>query len=145
MWRDHYIPHCLDHTQLYPGVPEMLLALRDRGVRMGIVSNKPASPSERILEGLGIRDLFASVVGGDSTPARKPDPEPLRLAVERAGGSSRCVMMVGDSPNDIEGARRAGFVSCGVLWGIGRPEALRAAAPDHLVEAPDDVRAIAGA
>jgi phosphoglycolate phosphatase len=161
LWREHYLPHCLDETRLYPGIEAMLTSLIKAGVKLGIVSNKPVEPSERILAGLGIRAMFASVVGGDSTPSRKPDPGPLRLAVERAwtgwqsststststkmasghyGGNDVRVLMVGDSPNDIEGARRAGYASCGVLWGIGKPETIRAAAPDHLAATPDDVR-----
>ena len=52
------------------------------------------------------------------------------------------ILVVGDSPNDIEGARRAGYTSCGVLWGIGREEVIRAARPDHLARTPEEVRKI---
>lgn len=143
-WRAHYVAHCLDRTDLYPGVREMLGALARAGMTFGVVSNKPLAPSEMILSGLKIRDLFKVVIGGDSTPARKPDPEPLLLAAERAGVHPGRVLMVGDSPNDIEGARRAGCASCGVLWGIGPEEAVRGARPDYLARTPDEVCRAAG-
>ncbi len=82
-------------------------------------------------------------MGGDSTPKRKPDPAPLQFALEQMKIISKRVLVVGDSPIDIEAAKRAGYVSCGVLWGIGHQDAVRAAHPDHLARAPEDVQKIA--
>jgi 2-phosphoglycolate phosphatase len=139
--RPYYLDHCLDRTTLYPGIQGMLDALASiPGLRLGVVSNKPEGPSEKVLTGLGVRDRFAVVVGGDTTPARKPDPEPFRVAAEKAGVTGGRILVVGDSRNDIEGARRAGFASCGVLWGIGSPESVRDARPDHLAVSPEDVQ-----
>jgi phosphoglycolate phosphatase len=104
-----------------------------------VVSNKPEVPSEKVLAGLGVRDRFSVVVGGDTTKARKPDPEPFRYAAERCGVAEGRILVVGDSPNDIEGARLAGFKSCGVLWGIGTPDAVRSAIPDYTAARPPDV------
>jgi phosphoglycolate phosphatase len=141
--RPYYLEHCLDRTRLYPGIADLLEALTAvRGLSLGVVSNKPEAPSEKILAGLGVRRRFAAVVGGDSTTARKPDAAPFRLAAERAGVTGGRVLVVGDSPNDIEGARRAGWASCGVLWGIGTEERIRGARPDFVVAAPDEVRAL---
>jgi phosphoglycolate phosphatase len=138
--RPYYLEHCLDRTRLYPGIAEVLNALSGcPGLRLGVVSNKPEAPSEKILVGLGVRDRFDVVVGGDTVPARKPDPAPFLLAAERIGVFGHRVLVVGDSPNDIEGARRAGFASCGVLWGFKSEEAIRGAGPDHVAAGPDDV------
>ena len=139
--RPYYLDHCLDRTSLYPGIAGMLEALAAcPGLRLGVVSNKPERPSERVLAGLGVRGRFAAVVGGDSTAARKPDPAPIRLALERAGVAGGRVLMVGDGPNDVEGARRAGFARCGVTWGFGRPGRIRECRPDHLATTPEAVR-----
>jgi len=142
LWRPHYTAHCLDHTCLYPGVREMLIALTSSGMPLGVVSNKPVAPSETILAGLEIRKVFSAVVGGDSTPKRKPDPEPLQFALEQMNIISKRVLVVGDSPIDIEAARRAGCASCGVLWGIGQEKTIHAARPDYLARAPDEVSKI---
>ncbi|MBI5368229.1 MAG: HAD-IA family hydrolase [Planctomycetes bacterium] len=142
VWRPWYLEHCLDGTRLYPGVRELLDALT--GLPLGVVSNKPAAPSERILAGLGVRDRFGAVLGGDSAPTRKPDPGPLLLAAEQLGCGARrgAVLMVGDSRNDVEAARRAGFASCGVLWGIGSAAEVRAARPDYIAATAGEVAAL---
>jgi phosphoglycolate phosphatase len=138
--RPHYLDHCLDRTTLYPGIRSLLSALETAGgLTLAVVSNKPERPSEKVLAGLGVRDRFRAVIGGDSAGARKPDPAPFRLAADRTGVSGRRILVVGDSPNDIEGARRAGYASCGVLWGLGAPDRVRDSHPDHVASAPGDV------
>ncbi len=144
IWRPHYEEHGLDHTRLYPGIEELLRGAVARGLRLGVVSNKLESLSVMMLEGLGCRPMFSVVVGGDSTRKRKPDPEPLLVAMERLGASPGQTLMVGDSPNDILAARAAGCASCGVLWGIGVEAAVRAAQPDHLARFPSEVAALLG-
>lgn len=139
LWRPHYLEHCLDHTRLYPGVAVMLRQLDARGILLAVVTNKPAAPAEIILQGLGIRTLFRTVVGGDSTPKRKPDPEPLRFALEQMRVRSDRALVVGDSPNDILGAWNAGCSSCAVLWGIGGEALLRAAHADRYVRTPAEL------
>lgn len=141
LMRPYYLEHCLDRTTLYDGIGDLLQALgADPGLRLGVVTNKPQVPSEKVLNGLGLLGRFATVVGGDAAGARKPDPAPFRLAAERAGVVGGKILVVGDSPNDIEGARRAGYASCGVLWGICPPDRVRASRPDCEAFCPDDVR-----
>ena len=143
LMRPYYLEHCLDRTTLYDGIDDLLRALGAvPGLPLGVVSNKPQAPSEKVLNGLGLLGRFAAVVGGDAAGARKPDPAPFRLAAERAGVAGGRILVVGDSPNDIEGARRAGYESCGVLWGICPPDRVRASGPDHEALCPDDVRRI---
>ena len=144
IWKPHYEVHGLDHTRPYPGIEELLRLAVARGLRLGVVSNKLESLSVVMLEGLGWGPMFPVVVGGDSTRKRKPDPEPLLLAMERLGVSPGRTLMVGDSPNDIRAARAAGCASCGVLWGIGAEAAVRAAQPDHLARVPAEVAALLG-
>ncbi len=139
LWTSHYLKHCLDHTGLYPGIKEMLQGLCVSQIPMGVVTNKPTKPSEVILKGLGILNLFQVVIGGDKTSKRKPDPEPLQFAMECMKIHSEHVLVIGDSPNDVLGAKNANLISCGVLWGIGPQKALRAAQPNYLVNIPHDV------
>ena len=140
IWRSYYEIHCLDRTCLYPGIMEILQKMFSSGIPLGVVSNKPVIPSEKILRGLGVRNMFLVVVGGDSTSKRKPDPEPLQFAVAQMKISSNKVLVIGDSPNDIFGARNAGYQSCAVLWGIGDEKSVRQARPDYLVKRPEELR-----
>ncbi|QFT64119.1 HAD-IA family hydrolase [Roseivivax sp. THAF30] len=105
------------HTTLYPGAMEAVAALSASGFRVGICTNKPEGLAEQLLADLGIRDAFASMIGADTLPVRKPDPEPLREAIRRAGGTETRAVLVGDTETDRETARAAGLAS--VLVGFG--------------------------
>ncbi|MEX5729507.1 phosphoglycolate phosphatase [Rhodovulum iodosum] len=114
---DYYGAHIDRHTTLYPGVAEAVARLRGAGYAVGICTNKPEALAEVLLSRLGVRDLFASLIGADTLPVRKPDPAPYIAAVERAGGSVARSLLVGDTATDRTTARAAG-VPC-VLVGFG--------------------------
>lgn len=94
-------------TEVYPGVPEALGALAAAGYPLGICTNKPLAPTRAVLAHLGIGGFFDTVIGGDSLSVRKPDPAPLRHAVDRIGRAR--AIFVGDSEVDAETARAAGL------------------------------------
>ena len=118
--RTHYLAHCLDHTALYPGVPETLRALRAAGWRLAVVTNKPGPVTRQILEGLGVLGEFGAVVGGGDCPVLKPDPAPLRLAAAQLGVTLDAQdWMIGDNVTDLEAGRRAGVKRCFCRYGFG--------------------------
>jgi phosphoglycolate phosphatase len=96
------------HTRPFPGAVEAVEALRARGVRVAIVTNKFAGPTAKLLSELNLHDLFDTVIGGDTMgPGRhKPDPAPIHEMVRRLGGGQAA--FVGDSLFDVEAARNAG-------------------------------------
>lgn len=126
-----YGEHLLDHTRLYPGVRGVLAALAPAPLH--VATNKPQGFSEAILAGLGIEELFRRVVGGDTAPARKPDPAHLAAALAGLDVAPADVAVVGDSPNDILAARALGAVAVGCTYGLVAPERVRAAGPDRVV------------
>lgn len=105
------------HTVLYPGAMDAVEALKSAGYGVGICTNKPESLAELLLCQLGVRDAFASMVGADTLPVRKPDPEPLREAARRAGGDPAQCVLIGDSDTDRNTARAAGVPSVLVTFG----------------------------
>jgi phosphoglycolate phosphatase len=139
--RLHYGAHLLDRTSLYPGVAETLVALRERGWRLGVVTNKPAAATRPILEGLGILTLFDAVVGGGECEALKPDPAPLRLAALRMGRAlAPDDWMIGDHVTDLEAGSRAGVRRCLCRYGFGES---RGAVYDRAVNRIDEFLAFA--
>lgn len=89
-------------TRMFPGVPEALGVLADRGHPMGICTNKPMGPTRAVLDHFGIAQLFPVVIGGDTLPQRKPDPAPLRAALGALGADPAVpkAIYVGDSQFD---------------------------------------------
>ena len=106
---------------LFPGIAELLAAIEARGLRWGIVTNKPEGLAVGVVEGFGWTQRCAVLVGGDTLPQRKPDPAPIRLACERLGIAPGEAIYVGDDERDIVAARAAGMVSVAALWGYREP------------------------
>ena len=128
-WGAHYLDHLLDHTRAYPGVAE---ALAGAGRTLAVHTNKPGPMARRVLEGLGLLDRFALVVGGDEV-ARKPDPAGVRLIQERTGARPEDTVFVGDSPVDAATARNAGATFLAVTWGLTSEADLRRAGATRLL------------
>jgi len=101
----HYLAFIADKTVVYPGVLETLAALEAQGHPLGVCTNKPFKPTERVLEAFGLARFFGAVIGGDSMKQRKPEPEPLLATIAKLGGGAAA--MVGDSANDMLCARAA--------------------------------------
>ncbi|MDX2000285.1 MAG: HAD-IA family hydrolase [Thermoanaerobaculia bacterium] len=114
-----YLEVCLDETRPYPGIPELLNALRHRGLPLAVVTNKPERPTRKILVGLELEGSFTVVLGGDSLPVRKPDPLPLNEAARRLGVEPTALALVGDSAVDAATAEAAGACFVQVTWGFG--------------------------
>ncbi|PWE33957.1 haloacid dehalogenase [Maritimibacter sp. 55A14] len=129
----HYADAIDRHTRLYPGAVAAVEALAASGYRVGICTNKPAELAETLLMRLGVRELFASVIGADTLPVRKPDPAPYRAAVEGAGGTLGRSLLVGDTETDRATARAAGVPCVLVTFG---PEGVgvRRHDPDGLLD-----------
>jgi len=115
-----YEDRLLRHTRPYPGVTEMLEAVRARH-RLAVLTNKPLRHTRRILEGLHLLRFFDRVEGGDGALPRKPDPAGLLELVEELGSTPSETVLVGDSLVDLETARAAGVTPCLVAYGFGYP------------------------
>ncbi|KRS17356.1 HAD-IA family hydrolase [Roseovarius indicus] len=105
------------HTTLYPGAMEAVALLADSGYRVAICTNKPERLAAMLLDRLGVSGAFGAMIGADTLPVRKPDPEPLREAVRRAGGVPERALLVGDTVTDRETSRAAGVPSVLVTFG----------------------------
>jgi phosphoglycolate phosphatase len=115
---EFYDERLLNYTRPYPGIIDVVRVAREHA-RVVVLTNKPKHPSERILEGLGMRALFDEVVGGDGPLPRKPDPASLLALIDGAGADTSTALMVGDSPVDYRTAANAGVRCCLVSFGFG--------------------------
>lgn len=129
-----YAEHGEERTRVYPGVFEGLEFLRGRGVPLGCVTNKPARFTEPLLASLGLEPFFGLVISGDTLARRKPDPLPLLHAAERHGAPPADCLMVGDSTNDVQAARAAGFRIACVRYGYNHGRDIAEERPDLLLD-----------
>jgi phosphoglycolate phosphatase len=116
-----YEANVLVETTLFPGMTQALDDLQKDGWRLAVCTNKPERAARKLLEALGIGGRFASIGGGDSFAAHKPDPLHLRGTVEAGGGDLRRAIMVGDHTNDMRAAEGCGMPAIFAGWGYGRP------------------------
>ena len=141
---DDYTAHTSDESIPYPGVVETLDLLAQAGFRMAVCTNKPEAPARQLLDQLGLARYFAATGGGDSFPARKPDPRHLLETIAAAGGSPRHSVMIGDHANDIEAAFGAGVPSIFAHWGYGSPAMAEGAVAEaqNFSELPELIQAL---
>ncbi len=112
-------------TRCYPGMEAVLQALRAEGRQLGLCTNKPIGPTTRILDVLGLTRCFAAVIGGDSTPYKKPDPRHLAATLAEMEVSG--AIMVGDHANDLAAAAGLRLEAVFCSWGYGVAEAVHTA------------------
>ncbi|MGC4251931.1 MAG: HAD family hydrolase [Sphingobium sp.] len=128
---DYYEQNLAIHSVPYPGLIETMDRLTERGVKLAICTNKAERFTIPLMHQLGLSDRFASIVGGDTVGVAKPDPAPIREMIARAGGGR--AIFLGDTINDIAGARNAGIPNVAVSFGFldGPVENLEADAVIH--------------
>lgn len=129
-----------DMVKLFPGVVEMLQAVKDRGYKMGIVTSRTKESTMGYLEMFNIGHFFDGLVSCDDTVIHKPNPEPLFMGLEKLGAKADEAIMVGDSIFDIKCANNAGVKSVLVDWRIASDnENLSQCQIDYRLTAPMDL------
>lgn len=128
---DYYEQNLAIHSVPYPGLIDAMAQLEQAGVKLAICTNKAERFTIPLMHQIGLSDRFASIVGGDTLGVAKPNPAPIHEMIRRAGGGR--AIFVGDTINDIAGARNAGIPSIAVSFGFldGPVEELEADAVIH--------------
>jgi phosphoglycolate phosphatase len=132
-YQHHYARINGEHSALYPGVNEGLQALKDKGLRLACVTNKPVGFAVPLLEKMGLRGYFDVVYGGDSFARKKPDPMPLLQVCAHFGLAPAQVVAIGDSSNDAQAARAAGCPVLLLPYGYNHGESVQNVESDGIV------------
>ena len=131
IYERHHTDQCTRLVQPYPGVREHLERWAAAGRALAVVTNKPLRFANAILDHLELGHLFGAVIGGDSTPERKPSPAPLREALRLLGMPIDRGTMVGDGVQDLRAGKAAGLRTAAVLFGFRDAATLRAEGADE--------------
>lgn len=139
-YREHNLAHHDAMVRAFPGAVEAVRELKLRGLRLGIVTSKMRAGAYRGLRHCGFdEELFGAVVGADDVSEHKPDPAPVRRALELLGAQPARAVMVGDSPHDLASGRAAGTRTAAVAWGPFPRSQLQATEPDFWLEEPREI------
>ena len=138
----HYAHVNGKHAKVYAGVKEGLAALQAAGYPMGVVTNKPVKFTLPLLQATGLMPYFKAVIGGDSTPHKKPAPDPIIAACLEMDVSLIHNLHVGDSGNDIQAARAADCFAAGVSYGYAEGYPLDASQCDVIVDSLAELAAM---
>lgn len=130
----HYEQQNGQHAALYPGVKTCLNALSERGCRMAVVTNKPEQFVAPLLNQLGLGHYFRLMIGGDTLSTKKPDPAPLRHAMESLQGTPKTTVMIGDSAADVSAAQAASIPCVAVTYGYNFGKSVHALGADSVVD-----------
>ena len=125
LYREHHGHQCVVHVRPYPGTREHLTRWHREGRPLAVVTNKPEAFASAILDHLELTPYLPVLIGGDTTPHKKPSPEPIWAALDRLGTPRQPAIMVGDSPTDMRAGRAAGLTTIAALYGFRTEDELR--------------------
>lgn len=141
-YRAHYDQLWQQQTRPYVGIPELLAALKARGLRLGVISNKAHRFTVPMTEHFFGSGCFDHILGQRQEVPRKPDPASAREMAERLGLRLEQMAYVGDSGIDMEFARASGMLGVGVTWGFRSVAELSAQGAAVLVHTPGQIAAL---
>jgi phosphoglycolate phosphatase len=139
LMRAHYHEHRYDLTRLYDGIPELIAALHQHGLRQGVLSNKPDDFTREMIAHYFPSGSFDIVRGHRPNTPLKPDPSVAIQIAREVGVPTAQWIYLGDTNTDMRTARAAGMFAVGVLWGFRDREELLASGAQALVTRPDEV------
>lgn len=142
-FREYYGEHLTDNTLPYPGIDELLTALRERGFNIAVASNKYQHAVDRLIAHFFPNQHWAAIEGQKDGVPTKPDPSIVFEILGKCPTPKRNVLYIGDSGIDMVTASRAGVTSIGVTWGFRPVKELRDTYADHIVNSPDEILPIA--
>ena len=139
-FRQHYMQHSLDTTKPYEGIPETLAALKAKGCRLAVVSNKMMAATQELCQHF-FPDTIEVAIGEHETEGirKKPAPDTVFAALEQLGLGKEGAVYVGDSDVDIQTAKNAGLPCISVLWGFRDRDFLIKHGAKTFVSAPQEL------
>ena len=129
----NYQRRCGTRSRLYPQVRETLIALRERGVKLAVITNQECRYTATVLAAHQLAPLLDRVISGDTLPTKKPDPAGIENCIKAFGVPPHRVLFVGDSSIDVATARNAGIDVWALPYGYNMGQPIEASAPDRVI------------
>lgn len=143
-YRAHNAIHHDNMVKEFPHVKEVIAALHERGIKLGVVTTKIRPSTLKALEMFGLLEYMDTIVTVNDVEHPKPHPEPVLTAIERLKADPQRTLMVGDSAADIQSANAAGVKSVAVAWSLKGVEVLQKYDPDYILNDMTDIYDVLG-
>lgn len=143
IFRSHYSQNLQNKTSPYPGILPMLHKLREKGYRLGVVSNKYDSAVKALCKDY-YNDYITIAIGESSGVNKKPAPDSVLKAMEELSSSVEESIYVGDSEVDVHTAHNAGLKCIGVTWGFRGRTVLETEGADFVIDNPEEIFPLLG-
>lgn len=138
-FKERYVPIGIHECRVFPGIKELLLALRKLGARVGIATSKPQVLAEQLLAQEDMTGLFQVIRGSGSDGNNSAKWQVLKQAMEELGAEPEDTVLVGDTKYDVEGAKLCGVPCIGVAYGYAAPGELEQAGAIAIAENMDEL------
>lgn len=142
LYRMYFSKYCMYHVQPYDGIPHLLESMKQRGMKIAVLSNKPHAQAIDVVESIFGKEYFDYIQGQTETVPRKPDPAgALRIAEYFGVETAECLYM-GDTNTDMQTGKAAGMFTAGVLWGFRTRAELEKNHADLIVGHPSEIETL---
>ena len=135
-YKELFAVDCMYEVKPYEGIVELLKALKERGIRLAVLSNKPHAETIRVIEYLFGKDVFDVLHGQIEGVPIKPDPAGAFSIMEQLNVEAEEVLYLGDTATDMKTGKGAGAFTIGALWGFRKREELEESHADAIIGHP---------
>lgn len=135
----YYDTHNADLSRPYPGIPELLMTLQQKGIKIAVASNKYQAATRKLIAHYFPEINFVEVLGQREGIPAKPDPSIVNEIKIKAGVDEKEILYAGDSNVDMQTAHNAGVTAVGVAWGFRPRTELEALHPAYIIEKAEEL------
>lgn len=143
IYKRHFVETGIRMQQVYQGIPELLAALKQNGLKLGVATTKYEPFALKIVAMLGLEPYFDFVGGATGGTERRTKGKVIRYCMEHLNAAPESTVMIGDTKYDAEGAKETGLDFIGCLYGYGTREEMEAFCPQAVfVDSPDTIQRV---
>ena len=139
IYKEIFRENCMYQVKPYEGIRELLAALKERGMKIAVLSNKPHVETINVIETLFGKGYFDVIQGQKEDVAIKPSPEGVFLILEELGMTAEDILYLGDTATDLKTGKSAGAFTVGALWGFRDRKELEEGGADAIIGHPLDL------
>ncbi len=136
LYKEYFAADCMYQVKPYDGIPELLKTLKEKGIRIAVLSNKPHIQTLEVIHTLFGEDCFDVIRGQKEGVPIKPDPAGVFAILKELGLTAAELLYLGDTATDMRTGRNAGAFSVGALWGFRDRKELEEACADAIITHP---------